>query len=64
MPLGLFKGVRQFNLTRSGDQTEFYMREDFSGLLSGVIWNSMPNLQPSFDKFADTVKRLTEAGTS
>ena len=52
MPLGLFKGVRTFTLTRAGRGTHFSMREEYSGPLLGLIWRSMPDLQPSFDQFA------------
>ena len=60
MPLGLFKGVRQYNLTPSGDGTEFHMREEFSGPMLPLIWRSMPDLNPSFEKFADGLRALAE----
>jgi hypothetical protein len=62
MPPGLFKGVRTFTLTPSGDHTEFVMREDYTGPLLGLIWRSMPDLQPSFDQFAAGLKQRAEAG--
>lgn len=61
MPLGLFKGIRQFNLTPSGDATRFQMREEFSGLLLPLIWKSMPDLNPAFNKFADGLKLIAES---
>lgn len=60
MPLGLFTGERQFNLTPTGDGTEFHMREEFTGLMSGLITKSIPDLQPSFEKFATGLQKLTE----
>ena len=60
MPFGLFTGARRFQLSPKGDQTEFFMREEFAGLLSGLIGKSIPDLQPSFEKFADGLKRLSE----
>lgn len=60
MPLGLFTGRRQFNLTPIDSGTELHIREEFSGLLSGLIWKSMPNLEPSFNKFADGIKSIAE----
>ena len=60
MPLGLFKGVRQFTLTPAGTGTEFHMREEFSGLLAPLITKSIPDLQPSFEQFADGLCRLAE----
>lgn len=61
MPLGLFKGVRTFTLTPSGEGTTFGMREEFSGLMLPLIWRSMPDLQPSFDQFAAGLKQQAEA---
>ena len=61
MPLGLFKGVREFNLTLTDDGTEFHMREEFSGPMLGLIWKSMPDLGPSFEQFADALHDMTRA---
>ncbi len=60
MPAGLFRGVRAFTLTEREDGTDFQMREEFTGLLLPVIWRTMPDLQPSFDAFADGVAHLSE----
>jgi len=63
MPSGLFRGVRTFTLTPSNAPdggTDFAMREEFTGLLLPLIWRSMPDLQPSFDTFADGLARETE----
>jgi len=60
MPLGLFRGVRQFTLTPAGAGTEFHMHEEFSGWLSPLIAASIPDLQPSFEQFADGLRRLAE----
>ncbi len=64
MPLGLFKGVRTFTL-RAGEgadegKTFFSMSEVFSGPLVGIIGKSMPDLQPSFDEFANSLKLRAE----
>ena len=61
MPLGLFRGVRQFNLAGKSTGSSFHMREEFSGLLLPLIWRSMPDLTASFEKFADGVKAAAEA---
>ncbi|MEM8609727.1 MAG: SRPBCC domain-containing protein [Myxococcota bacterium] len=53
MPLGLFKGVREFDLREQGASTDFSMTETFTGLMLPLIWKSMPDLQPSFETFAD-----------
>lgn len=61
MPFGLFKGVRQYNLTPQAGGTEFHMREEFSGPMLALIGASIPDLQPSFEKFADGLRALAEA---
>lgn len=61
MPFGLFKGERTFTLTPQNDGTGFHMREEFSGAMLGMIWKSMPDLQPSFEKFADSITQQSEA---
>lgn len=58
MPLGLFKGVRRFALTPSGEGTTFEMSETFSGLMAGLITKSIPDLNPSFEKFANGLGEL------
>lgn len=60
LPAGLFRGVRTFTLTTVNDSTEFVMREEFTGLMLPLIWRSMPDLQPSFDAFADGLAHTTE----
>ncbi|MEL6570777.1 MAG: SRPBCC domain-containing protein [Pseudomonadota bacterium] len=61
MPLGLFTGTRTFTLTSDGAGTHFHMEEVFTGLMSGMITKSMPDLTPSFTKFANTLKAKAEA---
>jgi len=61
MPLGLFKGERTFTLTTQPDgQVEFFMREEYSGLLSPLIARSIPDLQPAFDEFANDLKQAAQ----
>lgn len=64
MPLGLFKGVRTYRMRPVGEGTEFHMREEFSGPMLPMIWRSMPDLGPSFTKFAEGLKARVEAGGS
>ncbi|MEM6956858.1 MAG: hypothetical protein AAF645_14285, partial [Myxococcota bacterium] len=52
MPLGLFRGVRRFEVHPQENGSRFFMQEDFSGLFAGAIVRSMPDLTPSFQKFA------------
>jgi hypothetical protein len=59
--MGLFKGVRTFTLTPQGDGvTRFSMREEYTGPLLPLIWRSMPDLGPSFQRFANGLKRRAE----
>jgi hypothetical protein len=61
MPLGLFRGVRTFTLTpQGGVATRFTMREEYSGALLPMIGRSLPDLGPSFQKFATGLKRQAE----
>ena len=60
MPLGLFKGERTYTLTAQGDVTRFQMREEYTGLLHKMIFKSIPDLQSSFEKFANGLKAKAE----
>lgn len=61
MPLGLFLGNRQFMLTPTETGTRFEMQETYSGPLKKLITRMIPDLQPSFEKFADALKSTAEA---
>jgi hypothetical protein len=62
MPLGLFRGVRTFTLTPAGaGVTDFRVREEFTGLMLPLIWRSMPDLGPSFVRFAEGLKARAES---
>ncbi len=67
MPLWLFRGVRTFRLDPvvadspdGAGATRFTMREEYSGPMLPLIWRSMPDLQPSFDRFAAGLKAAAE----
>jgi len=62
MPLGLFRGVRTFRVVPDGGVTRLTMREEYGGLLEGMMWRTMPDLQPSFDRFVTGLKARAEAG--
>jgi hypothetical protein len=62
MPLGLFRGERTYTLTPDGEDTLFRMHEEYTGPMLGLIWRSMPDLQPSFDQFASGLKKRVETG--
>lgn len=62
MPLGLFKGVRTFDVVSKGDGTsEFTMEEVYSGLMAPLITKSIPDQSDAFDQFADGLKEAAEA---
>ena len=61
MPLGLFKGVRTYRVVPEGSGSRFTMREEYTGPLLPLIWRTMPDLQPSFDKFARGLKARVES---
>lgn len=63
MPLGLFRGVRTFSLRSLGEQqTEFSMREEYSGALASLIARAIPDQTEAFAQFADGLKAAAEAG--
>jgi hypothetical protein len=63
MPLGLFRGVRTYEVSAEGDgHARFRMREEYTGPLLPLIWRSMPDLGPSFEQFARGLKQRVESG--
>ena len=63
MPLGLFKGVRSFTLApQAAGTVTFTMREEYFGPLAPLITRSIPDLKPSFERFANGLKRRAEGG--
>lgn len=61
MPLGMFVGERTFTLTPADDgRTAFTVREEYTGPLAPVLWRVMPNLGPSFIRFAAGLKATLE----
>jgi hypothetical protein len=63
MPLGLFRGVRTYHLSSGGEnETLFRVREEYSGPLLGLMWRSIPDLGPSFERFAAGLKQQVEKG--
>jgi hypothetical protein len=62
MPLGLFTGTRTYVLTPQPDASvRFAMREAYTGPLAGLIGRSIPDLGPSFVRFANGLKHRVEA---
>ncbi len=60
MPLGLFRGIRSYELAPHHAGTTFSMTEQFTGPLSGLIAKSIPDLTDSFNQFADGLKTAAE----
>lgn len=60
MPLGLFTGARRFTLSEAAAGTQFNVEEVFTGIMAGMITRNMPDLQPSFDQFADALKSMAQ----
>lgn len=64
LPFGLFRGIRTFGLDEvPGGATHFTMREEFTGPLLGLIWRTMPDLGPSFERFTRGIKARVEDRT-
>lgn len=60
MPFGLFKGERTYTLAPVRGGTDFTMTEVFSGLMSGLIVKSIPDMTESFNQFAEGLKTAAE----
>jgi hypothetical protein len=60
MPFGLFTGQRTYTLGFEDSDTRFTMREEYTGPLAGMIFRSIPDLRPSFQRFADGLKKQAE----
>jgi hypothetical protein len=61
MPLGLFTGTRTYTLTPQPDgKVRFHMREEYTGPLAGLITRSIPDLAPSFTRFAEGLRSRVE----
>lgn len=60
MPLGLFTGKRIFTLTEAQRHTTFTMTEIYTGPLRPLLTKLIPNLQPSFETFANALKTTAE----
>jgi hypothetical protein len=57
MPFGLFTGTRTYTLSPQADRrVRFDMREEYTGPLAGLIGRSIPDLAPSFTRFANGLK--------
>jgi hypothetical protein len=62
MPLGLFTGTRTYTLSEQAGGVRFDLREEYTGPLAGLIGRSIPDLAPSFVRFAEGLRRRVESG--
>ncbi len=60
MPFGLFRGTRRFGVDKTATGARFTMTETYTGPLAGRMVKMIPDLQPSFETFADGLKRAAE----
>lgn len=60
LPLGLFKGVRTFQITPRGDSVLFRLDEVFSGPMSPLFGRMIPDLHPTFVRFVRGLKARVE----
>ena len=62
MPLGLFKGVRTFELKQGPDGTvDFRLHEVFSGPMLALIGGSLPDMNEAFAGFCAGLKQRAES---
>lgn len=62
LPLGLFKGVRTFEVApRDDGSSEFTMTEAYSGLMAPLATKSIYDISYSFEIFADGLKSAAES---
>jgi uncharacterized protein YndB with AHSA1/START domain len=60
MPLGLFRGVRTFELDERDGATQFTMTETYAGALAWLITRSIPDMTDSFSAHGDALKVAAE----
>ena len=60
MPLGLFKGIRTFDITPQGDSVKFQLKEVFSGPMLLIFGRMIPDLTSTFEAFARGLKAEAE----
>jgi hypothetical protein len=60
LAVGLFKGVCTFTLTSHGEKTLLHVRQDLAGPLLGLLWRTLPDIEPAFAEYVDAVKKRAE----
>lgn len=60
LALGLFKGVCTFTLTSHGEKTLLHVRQDLAGPLLGLLWKTLPDIEPAFAEYVAAVKKRAE----
>ncbi len=61
MPLGLFTGTRTYTVAAEVAGSRFTMVEEFTGPMAPLITKAIPDMTESFETFAASVKRASEA---
>lgn len=61
MPFGLFRGARRFAVAANERGAKFSMTETYTGPLARRMAKMIPDLQPSFETFANGLKNAAEA---
>ncbi len=59
-PMGMFTGIRTYALAGGDGTTVFTVREEYSGRLASTIASTLPDLGPSFARFAAALKLRVE----
>jgi hypothetical protein len=62
LPMGLFTGVRTFDVALVEAGTRLSMREEYHGPLTGLMSRTIPDLTPSFHRFVGGLKAHAERG--
>ena len=60
MPFRLFRGARKFVVEKTESGVRFAMSETYSGPLASWMTKMIPDLQPSFETFANGLKAAAE----
>ncbi|MEM7318433.1 MAG: SRPBCC domain-containing protein [Pseudomonadota bacterium] len=60
LPLGLFRGAREFKITPKENGTLFSMREEYTGPLAGLMFKMIPDQNSAFQTFAAGLAKAAE----
>jgi uncharacterized protein YndB with AHSA1/START domain len=57
----MFRGLRSFELSPSGEGSRFRMEERFEGLMLPMIRSSLPDFAPIFERYAEDLEAACRA---